>query len=91
MTAPIEKTTKRRAWDAQRVGEVLETIQEDKLLHLAVHLAFLCLLRAGETVGIDLQTIDAKDGSLWITRQVQRLSDRSIKALTKDEVIRVFP
>ena len=54
VTAPTEKTVKRRAWDARRVYEVLDSIKEDELLHLSVHLAFVCSLRAGETVGIDL-------------------------------------
>ena len=40
VTAPTEKTVKRRAWDARRVYEVLDSIKEDELRHLAVHLAF---------------------------------------------------
>lgn len=91
VTAPTEKTVKRRAWDARRVYEVLSSIQEDNLLHLAVHLTFVCSLRAGETAGIDLHTIDFRDGSLWITRQIQRVSDHAIGVLPKQEVLRVFP
>lgn len=90
-TAPAEKTIKRRAWDAARVYEVLESITEDRLLHLVVHLAFVCSLRAGEIAGIDWHTVDFRDGSLWITRQVQRVSDASLSVLPKNEVIRVFP
>lgn len=91
VTAPTEKTVKRRAWDARRVYEVLDSIKEDELLHLAVHLAFVCSLRAGETAGIDLHTIDFRDGSLWITRQIQRVSDSAIGVLPKHEVLRIFP
>lgn len=91
VTAPTEKTVKRRAWDAHRVFEVLDSIREDELLHLAVHLAFVCSLRAGETAGIDLQTIDLRDGSLWITRQIQRVSDNAISVLPRQEVLRIFP
>lgn len=90
-TAPAEKTVKRRAWDANRVREVLDTIKEDRILHLAVHLAFVCSLRAGEIVGIDWKTIDFRDGSLWITRQVQRVSDSSLGILPKNEIIRILP
>lgn len=90
-TAPAEKTVKRRAWDVNRVRDVLGTIKDDPVLHLAVHLAFVCSLRAGEIVGIDWKTIDFRDGSLWITRQVQRVSDRSLGILPKNEIIRVFP
>lgn len=90
-TAPMEKNTKRRAWEAQRVYEVLSSIQDDDLLHLATHLTFVCSLRAGETAGIDLHTIDFQDGSLWITRQIQRVSDKAIGVLPKNEVLRIFP
>lgn len=87
----MEKNTKRRAWDAQRVYEVLSSIQHDNLLHLATHLTFVCSLRAEETAGIDLHTIDFQDGSLWITRQIQRVSDKAIGVLPKNEVLRIFP
>ena len=90
-SAPAEKTKKRRAWDAARVFEVLETITDNSLLHLAVHLAFVCSLRAGETAGIDVNTIDFRDGSLWIMQQIQRVSDCSIQILPKDVVLRVYP
>lgn len=91
VTAPAEKTVKRKFWEAARVYEILESITEDKLLHLAVHLAFVCSLRAGEIAGIDRATVDFRDGSLWITRQVQRVSDKSLTVLPKNEIIRVFP
>ena len=54
-------------------------------------IAFVCSLRAGETAGIDINTIDLRDGSLWITQQVQRVSDKALEVLPKNEVIRVFP
>ena len=88
---PAEKTKKRRAWDMVRVREVMDSIKEDKLLHLAVHLAFVCSLRAGEVAGIDKKTIDFRDGSLWIIHQVQRVSDRSLGVLPRNEIVRVFP
>ena len=90
-SAPAEKTAKRRAWDMARVREVMESIKEDRILHLAVHLAFVCSLRAGEVAGIDKKTIDFRDGSLWIVHQVQRVSDRSLGVLPKNEIVRVFP
>lgn len=90
-SAPAEKTVKRRAWDMARVREVMESIKEDRILHLAVHLAFVCSLRAGEVAGIGKKTIDFRDGSLWIIHQVQRVSDRSLGVLPKNEIVRVFP
>ena len=90
-TPPAEKNVKRKAWEAARVREVMESCTEDRLLHLIIHLAFVCSLRAGEIAGIDLKTVDVRDGSLWITRQVQRVSDAALAVLPKNEVIRVFP
>lgn len=90
-TAPVEKTKKRKAWDPQQVYAALVGIKEDKLLHLAVHIAFICSLRAGETAGIDINTVDFHDRSLWITQQVERVSDKALHELPKEEIIRVFP
>jgi len=90
-TAPSEKWKKRRAWDSSRVFSVLSAITDDKLLHLAVHIAFVCSLRAGETAGIDARTIDFHDRSLWITQEVQRVSDKALEVLPKNEIIRIFP
>lgn len=90
-TAPIEKTVKRKAWESKQVSEALQNINGDRILHLAVHIAFVCSLRAGETTGIDISTIDFHDRSLWITQEVQRVSDASLKVLPKNEIIRVFP
>lgn len=70
---------------------MLDSIQDDKLLHLAVHLAFVCSLRAGETAGIDVNTIDAADHSFWITRQIQRVSDAALAQIPQEEIFRVFP
>ena len=90
-TAPAEKTKKRKAWEPARVFSFLEETEDDKLLHLAVHIAFVCSLRAGETAGIDIGTIDFHDRSLWITQAVQRVSDKSLEVLPKNEIIRVIP
>lgn len=90
-TAPIEKTKKRKSWDPQRVFEALEGIKSDSTLHLAVHIAFICSLRAGEVVGISASSVDFHDRSLWITQIVQRVSNESLEALPKEEIIKIFP
>lgn len=90
-SAPAEKTKKRNAWAPQRIFDFLENIKDDPILHLAVHMAFVCSLRAGEVVGISVDTIDFRDRSMWITQIVQRVSDKSLQALPKEEIIKVFP
>ena len=89
-TAPAEKTKKRRAWEPSMVQQVLSEIK-DPLLHLAVHIAFVCSLRAGEVAGIECASIDFRDRSMWITQIVQRVSDKSLRELPKEEIIKVFP
>jgi integrase len=90
-TPPAEKTKKRKAWQPIQVYEFLEGIESDQMLHLAVHIAFVCSLRAGETVGIAINTIDFHDRSMWITQEVQRVSDKSLSELPGNEILRVFP
>lgn len=90
-TAPAEKTKKRRAWSPDQVAKILDHIKDDKLLHLAIHIGFVCSLREGEVASIDLKTIDLKESSLWIIRQVQRVSDAALKEIPKDELLKVFP
>lgn len=89
-TAPAEKTKKRRAWEPPKVQQVLSEIK-DPILHLAVHIAFVCSLRAGEVAGIECASIDFHDRSLWITQIVQRVSDKALQELPKEEIIKVFP
>ena len=54
-------------------------------------IAFVYSLRAGETAGISVKTIDFPDRSLWITQEVQRVSDKALSELPKNEIIRIFP
>lgn len=89
--APAEKTKKRKAWEPKEVYAANEGITDDKLLHLAVHIAFVCSLRAGETAGIDARKIDFHDRSFWITQEVQRVSNDALDVIPKNEIIRIFP
>lgn len=75
-----------RTYTADQIAKILDHIKDDKLLHLAIHIGFVCSLREGEVAGIDL-----KESSLWIIRQVQRVSDAALKEIPKDELLKVFP
>ena len=90
-SAPAEKAKKRNAWTPEQVFDALTKIEDDPLLHLAVHMAFVCSLRAGEVAGIRIDSIDFRDRSMWITQIVQRVSDKSLQELPKEEIIKVFP
>ena len=90
-TAPSEKYKKRKAWPSVRIMQALEEMQDNPTLHLAVHLAFVCSLRAGEVVGIDVNSINPEDQSLWITQIIERVSDESLKQLPRERIVQVFP
>lgn len=89
-TMPTGRYNRRKSWTSKEVFNHLSTIR-DTTLHLAVHLAFVCSLRAGEVAGISLSSIDLDDKSLWITQEVQRVSDRALDVLPKNEIICLFP
>ena len=67
-TAPSEKYRKRKAWSSATIMEALNSMRDDPLLHLAVHLGFVCSLRSGEVAGIDANSVNPQDHSLWITQ-----------------------
>lgn len=90
-TAPSEKTEKRNAWVPAKVYEVLETIKDDPLLHLGVHIGFVCSLRAGEVSGIEIKRIDFQDNSMWIIGQIQRVTDKALSVLPENEVLHIYP
>lgn len=90
-TAPSEKYKKRKAWDPSRIFNALEDIKGDPLLHLSVHIAFVCSLRAAEVVGLDARSVDFRDRSLWITQIIERASDEALKELPQEKIIQVFP
>ena len=73
-----------------KVQQVLGEI-EDPILHFAVHIAFVCSLRVGEVAGISCASIDFRHRSLWITQIVQRVSDKALQELPKEEIIKVLP
>lgn len=90
-TAPSEKYRKRKAWSSTTIMEALNSMRDDPLLHLAVHLGFVCSLRSGEVAGIDANSVNPQDHSLWITQILERVSDDSLAQLPKERIVYVFP
>lgn len=90
-TAPSEKFKKRKVWTPVAVMEALDKIQDAPLLHLAVHIAFVCSLRAAEVVGLDANSVNPEDNSLWITPIIERISDNSLRELPKERIVQIFP
>ena len=80
----------RKFWLREQIQDALGRI-DDELLHLAIHIAFMCSMRAGETMGLDVRSINFTDSSLWITQTIQRVSEEALSKIPKDEIIRIFP
>ena len=76
---PSEHYKRRKAWSAEYISKILDQIQEDPILHLSLHLAFVCSLRAGEIVAIDIHSINLDEGSMWISQILERVSDEALK------------
>lgn len=91
---PSIKTEKRAFWMPETVFNALqrmETSEENDFLHLSVHLAFVCSLRAGEAAGIRIRDIDLEKQSIFIRQEIQRCSDEALAELPKSDVTFVFP
>ncbi len=88
---PSERTKKRKTWTVTQVREALANITDDPILHLAVHIGFVCSLRAGEVVGLDANSIDFQDKSMWITQIVERVTDKSLKEVPAEKIVKIFP
>ena len=88
---PSEHYKKRKAWSSEHISKILDQIQDDPILHLSVHLAFICSLRAGEIAAIDINSINLDEGSMWISQILERVSDESLKTLSKEKIAKVFP
>lgn len=90
--APSKGKPKRVVWDRTMMKQVLENMN-DAILHLAIHLAFACTLRIGETVALGLGTedIDLNTGTIHIHRTLQRVSKEALKELQPEEIYHIFP
>ena len=87
---PSEHYKKRKAWSSEHISKILDQIQDDPILHLSVHLAFICSLRAGEIAAIDINSINLNEGSMWISQILERVSDESLKTLSKEKIVKCF-
>ena len=64
---------------------------DNELLHLAVHLAFVCSLRIGEAMGLTWDCIDFEHKVIHFEKTLQRVSKEALKILPHDSLIFTFP
>jgi len=89
--APGVKYAKRMYWTHEKIKYALDHIRDNRLLHLAVHIAFICSLRLGEIMGLPIDAINFEEGSLTIRQTLQRVSNEALRKTPKDEILFEFP
>ena len=103
-TNPVSKATLpkfekkvRDIWTMEDFTTALEVCEDDRLA-LAIHLAFSCSLRLGEIMGltwdcltIDEESIKEHNASLFVEKELQRVSKNAMNVLENKDVLRVFP
>ena len=87
---PKVRHAKKLIWTADMVKIALENI-DDKILHLGLHLCFVCSLRPGEALGLTWDCVNLQEGYIEITKTLQRAPIEAIKALPKDSIFSILP
>lgn len=87
--APKKSKIDDKIWDATTVAKALQDIKHD-MLHLAVHLSFICSLRVGEAMGLTWDCVDLDKGFITINKTCQRVSKKALDALPGNSLIQVF-
>ncbi|MEA4912227.1 MAG: site-specific integrase [Oscillospiraceae bacterium] len=96
-TIPKEEHEKRAIWTADILFKALEAC-DDELLSLAINLAFSCSLRMGELLALTWDCVDVSEeslakgqGSIYVKKELQRVSRGALQALDGKDVIFKFP
>lgn len=94
---PKRKYAKRDIWDADMIKTALDNCEDTKL-YIAMNLAFACSLRMGEILGLTWDNVHITDDDLsrddayiYIDKELERASKRSIEALDKKDIYFIFP
>jgi len=77
-------------WTPDIVLQALNEIPKHSLLHLAVHLSFVCSLRIGEILGITLDCIDLSNNRILIDKAIQRISKNAFDELPNNNISKVL-
>ncbi len=89
-TPPKKNVVEKKIWEAELVKTALDNI-EHELLHLAVHLAFVCSLRIGEAMGLTWDMVDFEENTIQVNKTLQRTNKDALKKLPSDNLVFTFP
>lgn len=93
---PKTTYTRRDIWDAETIMKALNEC-EDSRLYIAMNLSFACSLRVGEILGLTWDNVHITDEDIanddawiYVDKELERVSKRSISALGEKNIIKVF-
>ena len=96
-TLPKEEHKEREIWTADMLAKAME-VCDDPILLLALNLAFSCSLRMGEMLGltwdcvdVSPHSIDAGNASIFVNKELQRVTRGALDDLSDKGVIKKFP
>lgn len=91
------KYKKRDIWNADIIRQALDACEDGKL-YLAINLSFACSMREGEILGLTWDNVHVTDDDIarddahvYIDKELQRCSKRSLEQLDKKDVYYIFP
>ena len=87
---PKVRHKQKQIWTAEMVKTALDNM-DDNLLHLGLHLCFVCSLRPGEALGLTWDCVNLDKGYIEITKTLQRVPIQAIDALPKDSIFSILP
>ena len=87
---PKVRLKQKPIWTAEMVKIALDNMDE-KLMHLGLHLCFVCSLRPGEALGLTWDCVNFNEGYIRINKTLQRVPIQAINALPKDSIFSILP
>lgn len=90
------KYNKRDIWTAEMIRKALDECDDGKL-YVAINLSFACSMREGEILGLTWDNVHISDDDIsrddayvYIDKELQRASKRSLETLDKKDVYYIF-
>lgn len=94
---PKVEHKKREIWTADMIRTALDHC-DDPMLYVAINLAFACSLRVGEISGLTWDCVNISDAdiaadnaSVYVEKELSRVSVKAMEVLDQRDVIKVFP
>lgn len=94
---PKTTYTKRDIWDAETICAALDECK-DRLLYIAMNLAFACSLRMGEILGLTWNNVHILDEEIatdnayiYIDKELTRVSKQALEKIGEKDIFYIFP